>query len=94
MLLAQDSFFLLVRETGLLRFVGVGNGPFPDATAAHKYLCLENKLVLPGLALHVVDSVTVLHVSVETKDHEDFLHPPLQGFREDSVSYQRVRPLA
>ena len=70
MLLAQLVLFLRVPEPGLGRLAGVGLGPFANAPAADKDLRLQQKIRLARLALHVVNRVLMLYVSVEAENHK------------------------
>jgi hypothetical protein len=49
----------------------IGDSALTDAPAAHENLSLEQFFALTGLALHVVDGVDVLYVSVKSENHED-----------------------
>ena len=73
MLVAEHGFFLLVGKERIDGAVGVRSCPFADAAAAHKHLGLKQELALAGFALHVVDSIAVLHVGVEPENHGIFL---------------------
>lgn len=69
MLISQDLLFLLVVESNFRGPPGVGLCAFPDATAAHKNLSLQQEFAFASLTLHVIDRVLVLYVGIKTKNH-------------------------
>src|SRR5258707_925176 len=73
MLVAQNVLLLLIAEVRLGGTGGVGGSTLADATSAHEYLGLQQKLALAGFALHVVHRIVVFHIGVEAEDHRVFL---------------------
>src|SRR5216683_2304329 len=70
MLIAQQLFLLGIAELPLGRRRGIRNGFLPHATAAHEDLRLQQKLAFARFALHVVNRLTVLYVSIEAENHK------------------------
>jgi hypothetical protein len=68
-LIAQAKLLLLVGEAAC-QLVAIRAGAFPDAAATDEYLGLQQQLAFTGLALHVVDSVTLLDIRVKAENHE------------------------
>src|SRR4029077_3273213 len=68
-LVAQDLFFLLIGEIAFGDLLGVGSRSFADTTAAHEDLGLQNQLIFPSLALHVVDRVALFYICVKAENH-------------------------
>ena len=64
--------FLGVAELNFRCLVGVRGRPFANAAAAHKHLRLQQELTFAGFTLYVVDSVAVLNIGIETKNHSGF----------------------
>ena len=70
MLLAQFVFFLCITESRLGRLAGVRLRPLANAPASNKDLRLQQKIRLTRLALHVVNRVLMLYVSIEAENHK------------------------
>ncbi len=68
-LIAENLLLLLIGKARLLRLLGVRSGALANATSADKHLGLQQHLAFARLALHVVDSVFVLDVGIEAKNH-------------------------
>jgi hypothetical protein len=68
---------VLVAQAVLLLLVGKAPGqlvpirarPFSDAATTDKHLSLQEQLAFAGLALHVIDGVTLLDIRVKAENH-------------------------
>ena len=69
MLVAQDLLFLLIAKTAAGCFIRVRSCPLSHTAPADEHLGLQEQFVLSRLALHVVHSVFVFNVGIETEDH-------------------------
>src|SRR5215475_4374938 len=68
-LIAQNSFFLLIGEIRALGLISVWRRPLADTAALHEDLGLQQQVGFPRLTLYVIDGVFVLDVGIEAKDH-------------------------
>ena len=59
--------------------VGVTRRHLPDAAPLNKDLRLQQQVLLPRLALHVVHGVGVLDIGIESKNHYDPVQTRAQG---------------
>src|SRR5581483_8392448 len=67
-LVTQYLLLLLVGDSLRTRF-SIGGRAFTNAAATHEDLRLQQQFALTRFALHVVDRVLVLDVSIEAENH-------------------------
>jgi hypothetical protein len=64
----QEILHCRVGKLGLAHPVGVRGCLLPDALALYEDLSFKKKIILAGLALHVIDLLALFHVSIEAEN--------------------------
>ena len=69
MLIPKNLLFLLVGEPSRSPLVCIRCGALAYAASSYKDLGLQEQLIFACFALHVINSVAMLHIGIEAKDH-------------------------